>query len=259
MVPYVIIKEKGIRPKAQLIYVYGAYGSSTLVDWPYKSWYSLLERGWAIVYAMVRGGGDNGMKWANNARRENRHRSVDDVEAVIRASQHNNRLTPRQTVIYGRSAGGIPVGAIVARYPDGNLVGAAYTEVPYVDMLRTGTNPALPLTVGEYKEFGNPKESILNFKEHLAISPVNSLPADGAPGVFILTRVGLLDRQVYAYESFKWIQHLRGNHEVNTVPKGKYIIFDMDQAHTYDKKKSIQTHAVDIGILDAWVERKLKI
>lgn len=258
-VPYVVIKEKGVKLKAQLIYVYGAYGSSTTVDWPYKAWYSLLERRWAIVYAMVRGGGDNDMKWANNARRENRHRSVDDYEAVIRASQHTNRLASQQTVLYGRSAGGIPVGAIVARYPDGNLVGAAYTEVPYVDMLRTGTNPSLPLTIGEYKEFGNPTESVMNFKEYLAISPVNSLPADGAPGVFVLTRVGLLDRQVYAYESFKWIQHLRGNHEVNIAPKGKYIIFDMDQAHIYDKKKSIQTHAADMAILDAWVERKLKI
>jgi len=256
-VPYIMIKEKGIRPKAQLIYVYGAYGSTTPIEWPYKAWYSLLERKWAIVYAMVRGGGDIDMKWANAARRDHRHLAIDDFEAVIRDAQRVNKLGSHQTVIYGRSAGGVPVGAIVSRYPDGSLVGASYTEVPYVDMLRTMTNPALPLTVGEYKEFGNPIKSILNFKEHLMISPVNSLPADGAPGVFVLSRVGLLDRQVYAYESFKWIQHLRGNNEIGIDPKGKYIIFDRKEAHKYDKKRYIPTHASDLAILDTWVEGNL--
>jgi len=259
LVPYVIIKEKGVRPKAQLIYVYGTYGLSSVIDWPYKSWYSLLQRRWAIVYAMVRGGGDNDMQWAEQARRDNRHRAVDDYEAVIRASQHVNHLDASRTVIYGRSAGGVPVGAIVARYPDGDLVGGAYTEVPFVDVLRTTTNPALPLTIAEYKEFGNPIESILNFKELLSVSPVDSLEVKGAPGVFVLTRVGLLDRQVYPYESFKWIQHLRGNDELDTEPKGKYVMFDMTEAHKYDKKKSISTHATDMAILDAWIEKKLKI
>jgi len=257
-VPYIIIKEKG-KPKAQLIYVYGAYGSTTPIEWPYKTWYSLLQRKWAIVYAMIRGGGDIDMKWANAARRDQRHLAIDDVEAVIHDAQRINKLGSHQTVIYGRSAGGVPVGAIVSRYPDGTLVGAAYTEVPYVDVLRTATNPDLPLTVGEYKEFGNPRESILNFKELLKVSPVNTIPADGAPGVFVLTRVGLLDRQVYAYESFKWIQRLRGNTEIGFEPKKKYVIFDRKEAHKYEKERYIPTHAADLAILDNWVEGKLKI
>lgn len=259
-VPYVLIKEKGVKLKGQLVYVYGAYGASSVIDWPYKLWYPLLQRRWAIVYALVRGGGDNDMKWANAARRDHRHRSIEDYEAVIRDAQLQNKLGPRQTVIYGRSAGGIPVGAVVARHPDGTLVGAAYTEVPYVDVLRTTTNPALPLTVGEYKEFGNPRESILNMKELLSISPINTLPADGAPGVFVLSRVGLLDKQVYAYESFKWIQKLRGNYEtIGVEPKGKYVIFDMGEAHTYSDKQFIPTHASDLAILDNWMEEKLSI
>ena len=259
-IPYIIIKQKGIRPKAHLIYVYGAYGSTTPIEWPYKTWYSLLQRRWAIVYAMVRGSGDNNSEWANAARRDHRHIAVDDFEAVIRDAQRVNQLNAKHTVIYGRSAGGIPIGAIVARYPDGQLIGAAYTEVPYVDVLRTTTNPNLPLTIGEYKEFGNPRESLLNFKELLAVSPINALPVDGAPGVFVLTRVGLLDRQVYAYESFKWIQRLRGNYNsVGFNPKGKYVIFDVNEAHKYDKTKYIQTHAMDLALLDAWVDGILHI
>lgn len=259
-VPYVLIKEKGVKPKGLLVYVYGAYGASSLIDWPYKLWYPLLQRRWVIVYALVRGGGDNDMKWANAARRNHRHLSIEDYEAVIRDAQRLTKLNARHTVIYGRSAGGIPVGAVVARHPDGTLMGAAYTEVPYVDMLRDTTNPALPLTIGEYKEFGNPRESVSNMMELMKLSPVNTLPADGAPGVFVLSRVGLLDRQVYAYESFKWIQKLRGNNTTAGVePKGKYVIFEQAEAHVYGKKRFLPTHATDLAIIDSWMDGKLKV
>jgi hypothetical protein len=114
--------------------------------------------------------------------------------------------------------------------------------------------------VGEYKEFGNPRESILDFAELLAVSPMDTIPADGAPGVFVLSRVGLLDRQVYAYESFKWIQRLRGNmNTVGLIPNGKYVIFDKHEAHKYDKEHYIPTHAIDMAILDAWVEGRLQL
>jgi hypothetical protein len=259
-VPYILIKEKGVTPKALLVYVYGAYGSTSVIDWPYKIWYSLLQRRWAIVYALVRGGGDINSTWANAGRLDNRHHSIDDYEAVIRDSQRVTKISSTHTVLYGRSAGGVPVGAMISRYPDGNLMGAAYTEVPYVDVLRTSSNPSLPLTVGEYKEFGNPRESLVNMKELMNVSPINTLPADGAPGVFVLTRVGLLDRQVYAYESFKWVQRLRGNDtRVSVEPRGKYVMFDKQEAHKYEKEHYIPTHATDMAILDAWVEGRIRV
>lgn len=262
-VPYIIIKEKGIAPKAQLVYVYGGYGSSTPIAWPYQNWYPLLKRKWALVFALVRGGGDIDAAWAEMARRDNRHLSVDDFEAVIRDSQKKLKLGPKETAIYGRSAGGVPVGAIVSRFPDGHLVGAAFTEVPYVDVLRTSSNPDLPLTIGEYDEFGNPLERIQNFKELLSVSPINTLPTDGAPGVFVIDRVGLLDRQVFAYESFKWIQKLRG-HTIpddisrSNTPKGKYVTFERDEAHQTRPHKFPRFRAIDLAILDSWVDGKLK-
>jgi Prolyl oligopeptidase family len=265
-VPFVVIHEKGVRPKAQLVYVYGAYGSSTPVQWPHAYWYPLFKRGWAVVYAYVRGGGDNDEAWANQARREYRHRSVDDFEAVIRTAQQRLRLPPSQTVIYGRSAGGVPVGAMVARWPKGDLVGAAFTEVPYVDVLRTSTNPDLPLTVGEYKEFGNPLESLTHFHELLHVSPINSLPAEGAPGVFVLTRVGLQDKQVYPYESFKWIQRLRGHvsppesvSKDTDDPKQKYITYERNEEHVYRSKVFPQFRALDLAVLEAWSEGILRV
>jgi len=259
-VPYVVIKEKGTTPKAQVVYVYGAYGSTTPINWPYQNWYPLLKRGWAIVFALVRGGGDNNAAWADAARRDQRHIAVDDFESVIRASQHKYRLGPDKTVIYGRSAGGVPVGAMVSRYPNGQLMGTAFTEVPYVDVLRTSSNPSLPLTKGEYQEFGNPTEKILNFRELLSISPINTLSTDGAPGVFVLSHVGLLDKQVYAYESFKWIHKLRGvASELEDRPKGKYVTFERHEAHVYQPKRMPHLRGVDLAILEAWVEGTLRV
>ena len=252
-IPYIIIHQKNVTPKGQLVYVYGAYGSSTPIGWPYQSWYPLLIRKWAIVYALVRGGGDIDAAWTEMARRNNRHKSIEDFESVIRDSQKKLRIGPDKTVIYGRSAGGLPVGAIVSRFPNGELVGAAFTEVPYVDVLRTSSNPDLPLTVGEFDEFGNPLENILNFKELLSISPVNTLSNDGAPGVFVLSHVGLLDKQVFAYESFKWIQKLRGTSNL----KGKYITFERDEAHQYRPQKMPRFRATDLAILDSWIDKKL--
>lgn len=259
-VPYVMILEKGIKPKGLFVYVYGAYGSTTPIHWPYQTWYPLLVRGWVISFAMVRGGGDSDLAWADAARRENRHVSVDDFEAVIRASQSKSKCGPEKTVIYGRSAGGLPVGAIVSRYPNGDLMGAAFTEVPYVDVLRTSSNPDLPLTVGEYKEFGNPIEKILNFKELMQVSPINTVPAGGAPGVFVMSHVGLLDKQVFAYESFKWIQRLRGSeYPDSSKPKMKYVTFERKEAHQYRPKRLPRFRAIDFAILDSWVDEKIDL
>lgn len=261
-IPFITIKQKGIRPKAQLIYVYGAYGSTTPVDWPYENWAPLINRGWIIVYALVRGGGDIDDEWADAARRENRHKSIDDFEAVIRAAQSKHKLSADKTVIFGRSAGGLPVGAIVSRFPDGQLIGAAFTEVPYVDVLRTSSNPELPLTIGEYKEFGNPREKILNFKELLSVSPINSLPNDGANGVFVISRVGLLDKQVYAYESYKWIQRLRGaispDQSDMSDPKGKYVTFEKNEGHKYNLERFPIFRAIDLAILECWANKLLR-
>jgi len=262
-VPYIIVCEKGVKPKAQLIYVYGAYGSTTPIGWTASNWYPIIKRGWAIVFALVRGGGDIDTAWAELARREHRHLSVEDFEAVIKASKLKNNLDASKTIIYGRSAGGLPVGAIVSKFPNGTLVGGAFTEVPYVDVLRTSTNPYLPLTIGEFEEFGNPAERILNFKELLSVSPINTVPIEGVPGVFVLTRVGLLDKQVFAYESFKWVQRLRGNLSLDSFiinhPKGKYVEFERKEGHQHSIGSFSRFRAIDLAILESLIEEKLRL
>lgn len=239
------------RPGGLLVYGYGAYGTPTNVGWPGVGWAPLLRRGWVIVYAFVRGGGDRGDKWTDNARLTKRHHSIEDFEAVVARAQAVTGLGPEKTVIYGRSAGGVLVGALAARHPHGDLMGAIYTEVPYVDLLRTQTNPELPLTVGEYHEFGNPAKHVADFAAMLAISPVDRLTCEGAPGVFVLARTGLKDHQVYPYEPFKWIRRLRGADAVG--PAGKFIAFERDQAHTYEGPVAGAARAADLAVLEAWL------
>lgn len=238
------------KPRGLLVYGYGAYGSSTNTGWVQSRFLPILKRGWAISFAFVRGGGDQDEKWANSARLTNRHKSIEDFEAVIRKSQQITNLGPGSTVIFGRSAGGLLVGATAARHPYGDLVGAVFAEAPYVDLLRTTTNPELPLTIGEYEEFGNPLKRIADFASLLKVSPVDMLTCDGAPGVFVLLRTGLKDRQVYPYEPYKFIKRLRG---LSEPPSGKYIAYETNQAHRYQGPAAVKTRATDLAILEAWL------
>ena len=265
-VPYVIVHQKGFsigHIQGLLVYGYGAYGASTPVGWPNMTWYPLLKKGWAISYALVRGGGDVNDVWADAATLENRHKSVEDFEAVVRASQKQLSVKPEHTVIYGRSAGGFLVGSTAIRNPTGDLMGAVYTEVPYVDILRTITNPLLPLTQGEYDDFGNPAKSIAVFRETLRISPVNAISdeANGIPDLFVLARTGLKDQQVLAYEPFKWILKLRGKRHIDTKryhPCGKFIAFEKNQSHVYSINEGFRSRAMDLAILESWRLKKIQ-
>ena len=97
----------------------------------------------------------------------------------------------------------------------------------------------------------------------MSVSPVNTLPVDGAPGVFVMSRVGLLDKQVFAYESFKWIQKLRGfaspNESDMSDPKMKYVTFERKEAHVYRPNKLSRSRGIDFAILNNWVDGKLNL
>jgi hypothetical protein len=194
------------KPRGLLMIVYGAYGISTYLDT--ARWRPFLAAGLAVAFALVRGGGDAGEIWAEAGRREGKLRGIEDTEACIRAAQRFFGLGPKETCLFGRSAGGYCVGAVVARHPAGDLVGTAYAEVPYVDVLKTAGNAGLPLTEYEYLEFGDPAHKIADFETLLRLSPIHALKK-GAPGVAVLTRTGMNDMQVLAYEPVKWIDALR--------------------------------------------------
>jgi len=208
-VRWLVSKNSQRKPKGLLMIGYGAYGMTT----PFETtrWRPYIEADIAVAFALVRGGGDHTQEWADKGKLQGKLQGIQDFEACIRAVQDVLDVPPKATCIFGRSAGGFLVGGTVVRNPLGDLFSAVYTEAPYVDVLQTSANGDLPLTKFEYNEFGDPSHRIADFEFLLRLSPVGGLGPEGAPGILVLCKVGLNDRQVFAYESMKWIDALRGS------------------------------------------------
>ena len=112
--------------------------------------------------------------------------------------------------------------------------------MPYVDVLGAASKPDYPLTKYEYLEFGDPIHVIADFETMLRLGPVTGLGPKGAPGVFVLSRVGLNDRQVYPYESVKWMDALKGNN---------LLAINGGQGHFTTGDKLFEERAADFLIL----------
>ncbi len=244
-------------PRGLLVVIYGAYGMPTIIGSIMKKWGPLLESGWAIGFAYVRGGGDNGWDWAESGRRDQRYKSLEDAEACIAGLRRRLRVSAANTIIYGRSAGGIQVGALANRHPRGDLFRGIYCEVPYLDVLQTTTNPSLPLTELEYDEFGDPRHRLADLSFWVRHSPVTNVPSAGLPALMILCRTGLNDTQVYAYEPLKWILRARGSSPAPSMPK--LLGIASDQGHFYSGTTELDARATDLAILDAFIGRPITV
>ena len=251
IVPLLLVSS--CKPKHLLCIVYGAYGVPTRFNT--DRWKPLLDRGWALSFALVRGGGDHTDAWADDGRRGKKIHSIEDFEACIQAARRHYHLPASQTVVYGRSAGGYTVGSALSRNALGNLFQTVYTEVPYVDVLNTTSNPELPLTQLEYDEFGNPNR-IENAQALLALSPMDTLPQGGAPRIFVLSRTALQDKEVYAYESVKWITKLRDLQKDQGVPK--LLAFEEKEGHFATEATGFRQRANDMAIFHSWILKNKK-
>jgi hypothetical protein len=205
---------------------YGAYGNRTNMST--MRWKPYIDNGWIISFICVRGSGDVNIEWAESAKTTNKILSFIDFENCIKQLQKKYTISPKNTCIYGRSAGGYLVGAVVSRNPTGNLFKMVYTEVPYVDVLRTTSNKGLPLTTLEYDEFGNPNNGIYEFRKLMEYSPVDSLDYNNPPDLYVLIRTSENDSQVYAYESYKWLTELRGK---NKNDMRKILFYTKNKGH----------------------------
>lgn len=243
-------------PTKLLVIGYGAYGMPTGVGNVYLRWAPLLENNWAIVTTFLRGGGDYNEAWAKAGRLGGRAKTIDDFIACIRDARTRFHISAQRTVIHGRSAGGLLVAGTMQRYPNGDLMGGIYTEVPYVDELRTTSNSDLPLTQLEYNEFGNPTRSVQEFLDIGLLSPVNSATELDTSAIFVLDRTAEHDSQVFAYESVKWIQRLRHGQKKNSLPK--LLVFEEDQGHFTPPDQAVQQHSLDAALLDALVSGELR-
>lgn len=242
LVSYPNCKVKGL-----IVTGYGAYGISSSVS--SRRWKPYLDDGWIVCFTFIRGSGDKDISWALEARTVNKIKSCEDFEACIHDVQKKYHIESSDTCIHGRSAGGYLVGMSVSRNPTGKLFKMVYSEVPYVDVLRTTTNPNLPLTALEYDEFGNPSRSIDEFKKILEFSPVDSLLYNKPPDLSVIVRTSENDSQVYAYESYKWLEALRG---VNKNDYRKLLFNSEDNGHFVNEHCSLRSFSEDFFLLNSF-------
>lgn len=246
-VGWLLLTSGSSKPKGLMLDAYGAYGTPT--DLNTTRWIPWLDAGWAIALVFVRGGGDSNESWAELGRMSGKLFAVADFEVCIKDLQRRTGCDPEHTCIFGRSAGGLLIGNLVSKYPNGELFKCIYAEAPYVDLLKTASNPELPLTEYEYKEFANPRKGPADFEQALRMSPIHTLPADGAPGVHVLCRSGSNDIQVYPYEALKWILTLRGNRK----DTNKILHVDSNYHHTYGAEMYVE-YAEDFLIINRWLK-----
>lgn len=212
-VPYTYVSHYK-HPKRLIVEGYGAYGISGHRSYPIH-WLSWLKRGYALAVALPRGGREDGDAWYDGGRTALRkHNTFDDTAVVIQRVQSRCKLSPKRTVFYGRSAGGWLAAHIAQNHA--HLVRAVYAEVPYLDVLRTTTNPALPLTQLEYDEFGNPAARPEEYNALRLLSPVDICAPAPLQAPFILVKSAVNDVQVLPYEALKWAKKLR-NHGWNVL------------------------------------------
>ena len=205
-----------------LIYSYGSYGYST-DPWFRDSIISLMDRGFVYVIAHIRGGQEMGRRWYEDGRLMNKINSFTDFIDVTKGLQKMPAIDPARTYAMGGSAGGLLMGAVVNMAPA--LYHGVVAAVPFVDVVTTMLDESIPLTTGEFNEWGNPKNKDA-YEYMLSYSPYDQVSEQDYPNIMVTT--GLHDSQVQYFEPAKWVARLRDRRTDNN----KLIMHtNMDAGH----------------------------
>ena len=205
-VPISLVYRKSTRRDATaplLLYGYGSYGISIPVRFS-SNRLSLLDRGVVYAIAHIRGGGELGKPWHDAGRMRHKKNTFSDFLTAAEHLVEQRYAAPDKVIIEGGSAGGLLMGAVTNMRPD--LFRAVISHVPFVDVLNTMLDASLPLTVGEYEEWGNPQNADDYFYMK-SYCPYTNLEAKGYPA--LLVKTGLNDSQVMYWEPAKYVAKLR--------------------------------------------------
>jgi len=218
-IPMSIVYKKGTKLDGSaplLQYAYGSYGLSQDPTFS-AARLSLLNRGFVYVLCNIRGGQEMGRQWFEDGRMLHKINSFNDfidcseyLTTVHAAADGNapakqQQYTSRDRLFaLGGSAGGLLMGAVLNMRPD--LYKGVIAAVPFVDVVTTMSDPSIPLTTGEYDQWGNPADEAY-FKYMLSYSPYDNVKAQAYPNLLVTT--GLHDSQVQYYEPAKWVAKLR--------------------------------------------------
>lgn len=213
-------KKDGTNPLYQ--YAYGSYGAT--IDPTFRSsWLSLVDRGFVVAIAHIRGGQMLGRQWYEEGkmhRKMNTFTDFIDVTKGLIASQYADK---DRAFAMGGSAGGLLMGAVVNMAPE--LYRGVSAHVPFVDVVTTMSDASIPLTTGEYSEWGNPANKD-EFEYMLSYSPYDQVEKKDYPNMLVTT--GLHDSQVQYFEPMKWVAKLR---EYKTDDNLLLFKTDMEAGH----------------------------
>jgi oligopeptidase B len=206
-IPVSLVYRKDLRraatPQPLLLQAYGSYGYPHPITFSIPR-LTLLDRGLVYAIAHIRGGGEMGKAWHDEGRMMNKRNTFTDFIAAAEFLIAERYTSKDQLAITGGSAGGLLLGAVVNMRPD--LFKAVSSHVPFVDVVNTMLDEELPLTVGEYQEWGNPHEraAYLYMKSY---SPYDNIEAKAYPPMLVQT--SLNDSQVMYWEPAKYVARLR--------------------------------------------------
>jgi oligopeptidase B len=244
-VPVSLVYRKGLLrdgPAPMLLVGYGAYG------YPYPTGFShsrvsLLDRGVTFAIAHIRGGGELGKPWHDQGRMEHKMNSFTDFIAVAEHLIAQGYTRSDRLAIEGGSAGGLLMGAVVNMRPE--LFSVVISLVPFVDVLNTMLDETLPLTVGEYEEWGNPNEpqAYARIKQY---GPYCNIRAQDYPSMFV--RTSLNDSQVMYWEPAKYVAKLRA-YKTDSEPLLFHINMDAGHGGSSGRYDYLRETALDYAFL----------
>ncbi|MGB0165537.1 MAG: S9 family peptidase [Luteibaculum sp.] len=211
-IPISLVYKKGFKEqtyKPILLYGYGSYGIS--MD-PYFSSVrlSLLDRGFAFAIAHIRGGEELGRPWYENAKWLKKKNTFEDFISCAEFLIQEKVCSAEALFAMGGSAGGLLMGAVMNMRPD--LWAGLVASVPFVDVVTTMLDDSIPLTTGEYEEWGNPNDKTY-YDYMLSYSPYDNIMPNNFPPLLVTS--GYHDSQVQYWEPTKWVAKLRLNQTGN--------------------------------------------
>ena len=205
-VPMSLVSREGFERNGEnpvLLYGYGSYGINTDAQFT-VSYFSLIDRGFAVALAHVRGGAEAGREWFEAGRMLHKQNSFSDFIACAEHLVSNGYTSPNRLCAMGGSAGGLLMGAIVNQRPD--LFQSVVAMVPFVDVVTTMSDPTIPLTTGEYDQWGNPEDEQY-YRYMKTYSPYDNVKPQRYPNMLVTT--GINDPRVAYWEPAKWVARLR--------------------------------------------------
>jgi oligopeptidase B len=205
-IPISLAYKKGLQRNGgnpALLNGYGSYGLNSDPTFSYSS-LSLLDRGFVVAIAHVRGGSEYGRTWFEDGRMLNKWNSFTDFISCAEHLIAEKYTTADKLAAMGGSAGGLLMGGIINLRPD--LFHTVVAHVPFVDVVTTMLDPTIPLTTGEYDQWGNPEEKVY-YDYMKSYSPYDNVQAKAYPHLLVTT--GLNDPRVAYWEPAKWVARLR--------------------------------------------------